>query len=51
MTKEGGVIMEVTKYLCEFFFSNFWHFLELIIVLAIVFKMSLFTINYKGKKD
>ena len=24
--------MEIVKYLCEFFFCNFWHFLGLILV-------------------
>lgn len=28
--------MEVTKYLCEFFFTNFWHWLGLVIVLMAV---------------
>lgn len=28
--------MEVTKYLCEFFFTNFWHWLGLVIVLMTV---------------
>lgn len=28
--------MEIVKYLCEFFFTNFWNFLGLIIVLAII---------------
>ena len=27
--------MEVTKYLCEFFFENFWHWLGLTIMLGI----------------
>lgn len=26
--------MSVVKYLCEFFFGNFWHFCGLVIVLA-----------------
>ena len=28
--------MEVAKYLCEFFFTNFWHWLELTVMLAVV---------------
>lgn len=27
--------MEVTRYLCEFFFTNFWHWLGLVIVLGV----------------
>ncbi len=27
--------MEIVKYLCEFFFCNFWHFCGLVIVLAV----------------
>ena len=29
-------VLEVIKYLCEFFFTNFWHWLGLIIVLTII---------------
>ena len=28
--------MEVAKYLCEFFFTNFWHWLGLTVMLAVV---------------
>lgn len=28
--------MNVVKYLCEFFFCNFWHFLELCLVLVLL---------------
>lgn len=28
-------MIEVVKYLCEFFFCNFWHFCGLLIVLAV----------------
>jgi len=27
--------MEIAKYLCEFFFTNFWHWLGLVIIIAI----------------
>ena len=33
--------METVKYLCEFFFCNFWHWLGLLIILAVVFKFGL----------
>lgn len=29
--------MEIVKYLCEFFFCHFWHFLGLAVVLEIIF--------------
>ena len=28
--------MEITRYLCEFFFTNFWHWLGLTITLCAV---------------
>ena len=28
-------MIEIVKYLCEFFFCNFWHFCGLVIVLAV----------------
>ena len=33
--------MEITKYLCEFFFTNFWHWLGLVVILSIVFRFGL----------
>ena len=35
--------MEITKYLCEFFFGNFWHWAGLVIILSVVFKLGLVT--------
>lgn len=29
--------MEIVKYLCEFFFTNFWHFLGLLCVVVAIF--------------
>lgn len=29
--------MEIVKYLCEFFFCHFWHFLELVLVFESIF--------------
>lgn len=29
--------MEIVKYICEFFFTNFWHWLGLLILLAVIF--------------
>lgn len=37
--------MEVTKYLCEFFFTNFWHWLGLVIILAIVFRFGIISLG------
>ena len=28
--------MEVVKYLCEFFFTNFWHWLGLVLLIGFV---------------
>ena len=33
--------MEIVKYLCEFFFTNFWHWLGLVVVLCITFRFGL----------
>ena len=33
--------MEIVKYLCEFFFTNFWHWLGLVVILAVVFRFGL----------
>jgi D-alanyl-lipoteichoic acid acyltransferase DltB (MBOAT superfamily) len=39
--------MEITKYLCEFFFSNFWHWLGLLLIVGSLFH-GVFSINIKG---
>ena len=39
--------MGVTKYLCEFFFTNFWHWLGLVIILAIVFRFGIISLGNK----
>ena len=33
--------MEIVKYLCEFFFTDFWHWLGLVVILGIVFRFGL----------
>lgn len=33
--------MEIVKYLCEFFFTNFWHWLGLVVILAVVFRFGI----------
>ena len=33
--------MEITKYLCEFFFTNFWHWLGLVVIVSITFRFGL----------
>jgi len=47
------IAMEYLKYICEFFFGNFWHFCGLVIVLAIIFNpgFSVLRINRKNEKD
>ena len=42
--------MEVVKYLCEFFFGNFWHWLGLIFLLGEICSISFVRI-IKDKDD
>lgn len=37
--------MEVTKYLCEFFFGNFWHYMGLLIIICAVSGIGLVSIG------
>lgn len=30
--------MEIVKYLCEFFFCNFWHWLGLLFIILAIFE-------------
>ena len=41
--------METVKYLCEFFFCNFWHYLELLILVSVM--VSTTVIKNYIKKD
>lgn len=34
-------MMEIVQYLCEFFFGNFWHYIGLVILVGIIFRMPL----------
>ena len=46
--------MEIVKYLCEFFFEDFWHFLGLAFLLFIIFRdgdKPLIIIGNKNIKD
>ena len=46
--------MEIIKYICEFFFTNFWHWLGLFFVLAVIFGggyTKLIEINHKKDED
>lgn len=49
--EEGGCGMNVVKYLCEFFFCNFWHYLELCLVLVLLCPWNRFTINTHAEKE
>ena len=42
--------METAKYLCEFFFTNFWHWLGGLFYLAVIFSTPLIWIG-KNKKN
>ena len=39
--------MEIVKYLCEFFFTNFWHWLGLLIMLCVMFKFGIISFGNK----
>lgn len=45
--------MEIIKYICEFFFTNFWHWLGLLIFLVVIFGSTYIKTteinNYKNK--
>lgn len=43
--------MEIVKYLCEFFFGNFWHWLGLVIVLCCFCNIRLIDFSLLSKKD
>ena len=39
--------MEVVKYLCEFFFGNFWHWLGLLFIIATICGMGIVKLGFK----
>ena len=43
--------MDVVRFICEFFFGNFWHWLGLLVMLCIVCNVRLltFSINKNDK--
>lgn len=41
--------MEIVKYLCEFFFTDFWHWLGLLIYLCVIVEVFPI-ISFKGSK-
>jgi len=45
--------MEIVKYLCEFFFGNFWHWLGLVILFGFIpsFRFIKVVDNGKGKEE
>lgn len=43
--------MEITKYLCEFFFTDFWHWLGLVVILGIVFRFGLISFITDNSKN
>lgn len=43
--------MRIIQYLCEFFFTNFWHFSGLVIVLICLCPWNAIHININPKKD
>ena len=43
--------METVKYLCEFFFGNFWHYVGLLLILALFTGTRVITINHRKEDD
>ena len=44
--------METVKFICEFFFGNFWHWLGLLVMLCVVCNIRLLTLKIgKNKKE
>lgn len=43
--------MEIVKYLCEFFFDDFWHWLGLIILVDVIPVIRFVSVNSKKKED
>ena len=44
--------MEITKYLCEFFFTDFWHWLGLWFIIGTIFHVELIKIgNFNNKEE
>ena len=37
--------MEIVKYLCEFFFNDFWHWIGLVILAAVIVPRGIFEFN------
>ena len=37
--------MEVVKYLCEFFFCDIWHYLGLLLLVAVLFGRGIISIK------
>ena len=42
--------MQTVKFLCEFFFANFWHWLGLLIIVMAIFKIPV-KINVAGRNE
>lgn len=43
--------METVKYLCEFFFGNFWHYVGLLLILGIFTGTRVITINHRKEGE
>ena len=44
-------IMEIVKYLCEFFFTDFWHFLGLLLLACAISDISVIRIRIGKNKE
>lgn len=43
--------MEITKYLCEFFFDDIWHYLGLVVLVGTIFHKEVIKIVRNYKKE
>ena len=43
--------MEIVKYLCEFFFTNFWHFIGLLLLACAISDISVIRIKIGKNKE
>ena len=43
--------MEIVKYLCEFFFTNFWHFIGLLLLACAISDISVIRIRIRIGKN
>jgi len=43
--------MEITRYLCEFFFGHFWHYMGLLMIVSVISGCSVVRFINKEEKE